>query len=290
MKTKEIKKIRYPSLNQIIRLYPNPEILLGHEIFWEGKEDGSNIGVWLDDDGMIQLRSRNQDKADDNFYEIFKQTEEYEKILEFLIDMRTQWHDECVVFGELLTKGRSPTRIKLYDKHKFIVFDIWSRKCDGLIPYMLVHQYCYHFEIPIVELYGTSKHITLKSLLRFRDKMLKVAKKKGTEGVVGKTFEKNVKFKYVKEKLDLPKIEKKPRHIEEGVIQLPSLPESEILGALDKVLVDIGHDRFKDVRESMPLFAKYVKIEYKKHNCSCNEKLFKYYKQKLEDLNDKNNR
>lgn len=280
----DIKKIRYPELNQIIRIYPNPEILLGHEIFWQEKRDGSNLGVWFDEEGNIQLRSRNQDKASDDFYNIFKLTDEYEKVLEFLIDMRTKWNSECVVFGELLTIGRSPARTELHDKHEFVVFDIWSSKTDNFIPYMLVHQYCHQFGLPIVELYGTSKHATLKSLLKFRDMMLKIAKKKKKEGVVGKIFEKNIKFQYFKEKLDTPHLEKKPRHIENGVPKLPPLPKSEIRGALDKVLVDIGKAKFKDIKVTMPLFAQYVKEECKKHNCECKETLFKYYQEKLEGL------
>jgi len=281
----EISKIRYSELNPIMAMHPNPHILLGHEIFWQEKRDGSNIGAYLNEEDNINLRSRNMDIASEDFHMIFLDTDEAENVRELLISMRDEWHDECVIFGELLTKGKSPTRTELHEKNEFIIFDVWSTKISGLIPYTLVYQHCYHFGLPIVDLYGTSRHTTLESLLAFRDKILKIAKETGREGTVGKTFEKNTKYKYFKEKLDLPKLEKKPRHIEDGKPLLPPLPKSEILGALDKALVDLGMSDFKEVKKAMPLFAEYVSVECRKHNCSKPEgNLFQYYRAKLEDM------
>jgi hypothetical protein len=280
----DIAKIRYPELNPIMRLYPNPEIVLGYEIFWQEKRDGSNIGVWLDENNDIKLRSKNMDNASDDFYKIFNSTEEASKIKELLLDLKTQWSAESVIFGELLIKGKSPTKTELHNKNEFIVFDIWSKKGNGFLPYMLVHQYCYQYKLPIVELYGTSQHTTIESLYAFRDRMLEIAKTKGREGTVGKTFRKNASYLYFKEKLDLPKIEKLPRLIEEGKIILPQLADSEILGALDKVLVDLGFEKFKDTKLAMPLFAQYVADECRKHNCANNIKLFPIWKTKVEEL------
>lgn len=281
----EMKKIKYPDLNAIIRMYPNSEVLLGHEIFWQEKRCGSNLGIYLDDNEELGVRSRNMERASSDLNEAFNRTEEASNMEEMLRSMKHEWNDECVVFGEMLLKGKSPTRTEIHDFEEFITFDIWSSKANGILPYMLVYQHCYHFDLPIVELYGTSKHTTLYSLLKFRDDMLEVAKKNGREGVVGKTFENNVKLHYFKEKLDIPKLEKKPRLIEDGMVILPQLPESEVLGALDKVFVDIGTEKFKDVKIAMPLFAKYVGMECKKHNCRKPERnLFRYYTEKLEEM------
>ena len=284
-KTFEIGKVRYPSLNRILMRYPNPETFLGHMIYWQEKRDGSNIGVYLNRTGDLALRSRNMDVASGDFRRIFLETDEAEKVKELLIYMQDDWNEECVVFGELLVKGKSPTRTEMHEKHEFVVFDIWSSKAGGFVPYMLVHQHCYHFDISIVELYGTSRHVTLDSLLKFRDEMLEIAKKSGREGVVGKTYEKGTMYQYFKEKLDSPKLERLPSHIEEGTPILPSLPESEILGGLDKVLVDIGFEAFMNVKKAMPAFAKYVGIECRKHNCCRPErKLFSYYRAKTEEI------
>ncbi len=280
-----INKIRYVELNPIMAMHPNPHILLGREIFWQEKRDGSNMGAYLNEEDNIHLRSRNMDVASEDFHAIFLDTDESENVKELLISMRDEWNDECVIFGELLTKGKSPTRTELHEKHEFIVFDVWSTKIGGLIPYTLVYQHCHHFGLPIVDLYGTSRHTTLKSLLGFRDKILEIAKEKGREGTVGKTFEKNTKYKYFKEKLDTPKLEKKLRHIEDGKPVLPPLQESEILGALDKALVDLGISDFKNVKKAMPLFAEYVGAECRKHNCNKPEgNLFQYYQREIEDM------
>lgn len=266
-------------------MHPNPHILLGHLIYWEEKRDGSNIGAYLNEEGGISLRSRNQDIASEDFHKIFFDTDEAENVKELLISMRDDWHDECVIFGELLTKGKSPTRIELHEKHEFIVFDIWSTKAGGLLSYTLVYQHCHHFDLPFVNLYGASRHTTLESLLLFRDGILKIAKEKGREGSVGKTFEKGKAYLYFKERNDTPKLEKELTHIEDGAPLLPPLPEAEILGALDKALVDLGTDVFKKVEVTMPLFAKYISAECRKHNC-CKPKgsLFHYYTAKLKDM------
>ena len=281
----EIDKIKYPEMDSISRLYPNPEILLGKEIIWQEKRDGSLFGAYLDDNDNINIRSKNMSKASSDFLEIFMSTEEKEKIKELLLWERNNWHHESVIFGELLTKGISPTKVEFHEKNECIIFDIWSSAINGLMPYTLVHQYAYNFDIPIVELYGTSKHITLKSLYNFRDRMLEIAKNNKREGVVGKTYEKNKKFKYFKERLDWSPIYKKERHIEDGKVILLALPESEILGALHKTFVDLGNNKFKDKAIAMPIFAKYIKLECKKHNCTkSDKKLFHFYNMKLEEI------
>ena len=281
----KIDEIRYPDLDAIIMIYPNPRILLGHEIIWQEKRDGSNIGAYLTDDNKVLLRSRNMDVASQDFHNVFNKTDEAEKVKELLLMQRDEYHDECVLFGEMLTMGKSPTRTEFHEKHEFIGFDLYSSRLGGFVPYTLLHQFCYHFDIPIVELYGTSSHTTVESLLVFRDTMLEKAKANGREGVVGKTYKKNTMFKYFKEKLDTSKLEKLPRVIDDGAVVLPPLPESEIWGALDKVLVDIGADDFKDIKKAMPLFARYVSIECKKHICAgLKGNLFQFYKEKLEDM------
>ena len=284
-KTFEISKVRYPSLNQIIMMHPNPEILLGHEIYWQEKRDGSNMGAYLTKKGDLALRSRNMDKASESFHRIFLETDEAKKVKEMLVFMRGDWGEEVVVFGELLVKGESPTRTEMHEKHEFVVFDMWSTKLGGFLPYTLVHQDCQYFDTPLVELYGTSQHTTLESLLEFRDEMLEIAKKNGREGVVGKTFEKDTMYRYFKEKVDSPKIERLPSDIGNGRYLMQPLPKSEILGALDKVLIDLGMMDFKDVRKAMPLFAEYVGEECGKHHCHKPKgTLFTYYKAKLEEM------
>jgi ATP-dependent DNA ligase len=281
MNAKKIAKIRYPELESIIHQYPNPEIILGKEIVWEEKRDGSCAGIWLPRKNL-RMRSKNLDNASNDMRKAFIRTGLAPNVNELINDMIKQWRQkDVVIFGELLQKGKSPTRTEFHEKDDFVVFDIYA---DGkFMTYTQVHQYCYQYKIPFVEIYGTSRHTTMESLLQFRDQMLEMAKSKGREGVVGKIYE-GEKTRFFKEKLDLPKIDKLPRKIDDGKPHLPELPESEILGALEKVRVDIGDKKLRDIKEAMPLFAKYVKIECDKHNCRCTAKLFPIYKKRLEEL------
>lgn len=280
----DIGKVRYPELDGIEKMKPNPEILLGREIIWQEKRDGSNLGVRLNSLDELEARTRRRKYASHDFFAAFINTEEAEKVKELLVDLKHNYNDECVVFGELLREGKSPTKVEFHEKDSFVVFDIWSSKMNGFVTYTLVHQHCYNYDIPIVELYGTSKHTTMETLYSFRDKMLEVAKENSREGVVGKTYENGKKYKYFKARLDTPKIHKKPRYVEEGQIVLPPLPDSEVLGALNKVFVDYDID-VDDKRKVMPIFAKYVSEECEKHNCGKPEKsLYSYY---LDFLRDK---
>lgn len=278
----DLSKIRYPDLTTILNQKPNPHILLGKEITWQEKRDGSNFRVYIDAEGKIVGGSRNMDVASDQFQEYFKATPQYGSVVELLQDA-SNWGDSYVVFGELLIKGKSPTKIEFHPDHEFVVFDIWSAKSNGFFNYTKVYQECYHNDIPVVQLYGTCRVKTLDSLLEFRDKMLQKSLDNNREGTVGKIVDKS-DFIYFKEKNDTPKYEKVPRAEEDGAVLLPELPDSEVTGAIAKVHADLGV-KFFVTSEAMPKIAEYVKIECKKHNCrSPKRKLFDYYQERLKEL------
>ena len=88
----------------------------------------------------------------------------------------------------------------------------------------------------------------------------------------------------VKEKHDTVKLDKIPRDIKDGKPQLPLLPDSEIYGAIDKVIADIGIEQFKNVKIAMPLVVQYANEEAKKHVMSIPRNIFEYYRTKLEDM------
>lgn len=274
--------VKYPHIDSIIRLKPNPHILLGKDIVWTEKRDGSNFGVYLTEDGW-SARTRGMTVASDQFMNYFKQTPECGNVIE-LLKSAVEWDDTYMVFGELLSKGKSPTKIEYHDDYKFVVFDIWSEKLGGFMNYTKVYQECTHYNLPIVECYGTSRSSTLEHLLEFRDHLLRLSKERGREGVVGKTWDGSESI-YFKEKNDTPKYEKLPNSIDESKkIVLPPLPYSEVTGAIEKARADLGDD-FKDVRIAMAKIAEYVQIEQKKHNCGKPErKLFDLYKERLEEL------
>lgn len=283
---KQIWDIEYPHMNRILHLVPNPHVLLGKEIVWTEKRDGSNLGIYLktNDDGSVSCgcRSRNLAVASNDFHLAFAQTEQYSPVVDLLADAEN-WDDEYLLFGELLLKGKSPTRIETHDKCEFVAFDLWSVKAGGFVSYTKLYQQCHHFDIPVVELWGSCNCTNLDTLLSFKEDMLEIAKQKVREGVVGKHVS-GSEFLYFKEKNDTPKLEKIKQVFENGQIVLPPLPESELTGAIEKVYTDVGKSFF-DIRVAMPKIAEYVSVECKKHNCSSPEKkLVIAYKERVEEL------
>jgi hypothetical protein len=277
--------ISYPELNRIALLYPTPRILLGEEIYWTEKRDGSQLRISLVE-GEVQISTHHQDDASPQFKQCFLDTEQSAKVIEFLKDTNgfpvspnCDFNIGAVVFGELLVKGKSPARFETHEKHEFVVFDIYSQKDSRFLPYNNVYQQCFHYQIPVVKCWAITKHESEESLMQTRDEILEIAKGEGREGTVLKCYHTQV---FAKEKLDTPKIEH--IKIENGLPKLPPLPDSEVLGAIAKVHADLG-DEFRDKVKAMPMIAKYVSEEQNKHLCSRpTSNLFSYYQKYIEGL------
>lgn len=282
-----MKLIKYPSLTTISRLYPNPEILLGKSILWERKYDGSNIRLYLDKDDNLQCGSRNQEMASEDIVASLFCTGYADSIRELLLDEKYTWQNESIVFAELLSKGKSPTRIEMHANDDIVIFDIHGsdRRWKS---YLNLYKKCHQFGLPIVETLGSSHHASMQSIYKFRDEMLLVCKSRNIEGIVGKTHcllgtEIPLQFK---EKLDMSSYMKKLSIRKEEKTFLPPLPYSEIMGAIEKVYADIGLEKFRDVRIAMSLCAQYINEESKKHFCAKVKNPFKYYQQRLEDISE----
>jgi len=272
------KKWRYMELNKIIQQRYGGREFLGKWIYWTEKRDGSCVAVWMKQKKKFlqclriieyetTVSSRNQEKADRGITGDFFGSSECVHVIEYLKDNPTH-----LVFGELLRLGLSPTRIEDHKEIEFIVFDIFDGK--KFLNYTQVHQQCYHYKMKCVELFGEGRFTTIESFLKYRDEMLKICKKAGREGVVLKTFVDD-KPLYAKEKLDTAT----PRHsakIERGQPKYPKLPDSEAQGAVDKAYADLGK-KFADKGVAMPLIAKYIQEEMKKHKCSAPAMNFFYY-------------
>lgn len=280
---------KYPELNRISLLYPTPQILLGEEIYWTEKRDGSQLRIALDEKGEVVVATHHQEEASEMFKNYFMGTEEAPKVIEFLKESNgfgnnptADFNIGAVVFGEMLVKGKSPARFEHHERHEFVLFDIWSNKNSTFLSYTAAYQNAYHYKIPIVECWAMTRHISIESLMEHRDKMLELAKEKKREGTVLKCYSKQI---FAKEKLDVPVIPIVV--IEEGNTQLPNLPDSEVTGAIAKAHADLGAD-FMDKTKAMPLIAKYVAEEQDKHFCSKPlKKLFSAYTEYIEGLNGK---
>lgn len=276
----------YPEISNLLNMKPTPRILLGQKLFWTYKMDGSNICIWLED-GEVKISSRRMKEASDDLKALVKRTEEYKKIIELLRE-----NPFFIVYVEACKKGRSVTKIELYERDTLFMFDIYDREKEKFLYYVVVYQHGYHYKIPVVELYAETKHNSIKDLLRFKKKALEYCKENNIEGMVIKAYKIPEEIKnwrqvkhgllQAKVKLDIPipKVRKSSR--KEPIY--PPIPRVEIMGAIDKVWQELGNEDFRDIKKAMPLVARAVAEECKKHLYSnSKQKLFVFYQEYLEN-------
>jgi hypothetical protein len=156
--------MRYTSLEPVKRLRYDGRELLGKTLTSTVKRDGENVSIWLDEYDTPHIASHNGEEAEPDIQNRMKATPEYLKAVELIKDEKNQWHNDCILYGELM-KTISPTRIE--PKHKnihWIMFDIWSKPERRYMDYTLVYQKGYHFKIPVVELVDTFIPLSLEEL------------------------------------------------------------------------------------------------------------------------------
>lgn len=274
-----MRYMKYPELETIVHLPFSGNELVGVTVYWTEKRDGSNLAIRLES-GELKVGSRNQPQAAGDITNSFKRSEEFPKVEKLLKE-----NTHLGVYGEMLIKGKSPTKIELHEKDEFVIFDIFDFDKDSFIPFNQVQKLCKKYKLPIVDLWIKSKPKTLGSLLETRDKILEVAKLPHAggmrEGTVLKAYPKVGRPVYAKEKIEwkIPGKEKKEKPDEPYV---PPLNDGEIFGAIDKAFVDLGLNKFKEVRTAMPLVAKYTREEAKKHRRKMPHNLFKFYQDYLQ--------
>lgn len=280
----DLSDVKYPHLNRIALLYPGPGMILGEELLWQPKWDGSNVRFYLDNEQNLCMGSRNMALASEDMLSAAASIPHLLDNVKDLLEDAKNWGSEYVLFGELCQKGKSPTRLTTYDEAKFIAFDLYTTKMNQFVPYIILHQQCHHSDIDCVDVTVITRHTDLDELYAYRDEMLK--NNPEIEGFVIKTYNPNYSngMLAVKEKHDTVKLDKIPKDIKDGIPQLPLLPDSEIFGAIDKVIADIGKDEFKNVKIAMPLVAQYINKEAKKHFNSPPRNIFNYYQKVLEDI------
>ncbi|MCK4258059.1 MAG: hypothetical protein KAX49_03725 [Halanaerobiales bacterium] len=284
MKIEEV--IKYPKLSYSLGLYPDQRVVLGKLLFWTEKVDGSNCRCFINEKEEIQFGSRNLLIAGKGLLESIQDSGYVSTLKECLVESKEKWNSNLIIFFEILQKGKSPTRTEFHDKSDIRVFDIYSLEV-GWLNYTKVHQICYQYKLPIVDLWGISNHVSLKTLNKFEANMLRLAKKKGREGVVAKHYH-GFESLFFKCRLDVPQLDRVKIYKEDGRIELPSLPKAEVMNEVQKVLDDIGIDKFKDVKITMPLIAQYVSRESRLRLCSNPKNLYSYYLERLEYLENEN--
>jgi len=275
---------KYPHIPLLLSMKPTPRVLLGRRLFWTEKEDGSCMTICVTtsykkgESITIQISSRNQIDASSDLKNLVLRCEEYPKIVKFLEE-----NPQFVVYVEACKKGRSVTGVKVYEREILFVFDMYDRSAEQFLNYNAVYQHCYHYGITCVKLYAETRHRTMKDLLKFKNHVYDICVATSLEGMVVKTDPMRGEFYQAKVKQDIP--EPKVRKIAKGDPIYPPIPENEIMGAIDKAWQELGTEKFNDTKIAMPIIARMVKEECKKHLFSSPEKkLFGYYEQYKERL------
>lgn len=268
---------KYPHIPLLLSMRPSPRILLGKHLLWTIKEDGENVTIWLKGKkNSPAISSRNLEKASQDITDRVKKTNEYKEILKLLKE-NPNWR----IVTESCKKGRSVTGIKTYDRNQLFVIDIFDTSTNKYLPYVLVHQHCFHHKIQVVKLYAETRHRTMKDLLKFKNHVLEHCDAVKEEGMVIKTFGKDGELLQAKVKLDVPV--PVVRKIAKGEPILPSMPDNEVWGAISKVEADYGLT--KNPKDDMPKIAAAIENECKKHLYSKPKRnYFSYYQEYLERM------
>lgn len=261
--------------------------VLGKPVFWTVKEDGACLGCTLRArhilDGHVHLHTRESPTAAKEVYEQFWASGRANGIAAMIAEIEAVW-GRTVVFGEILAKGESPQKVQVYDRHEFVVFDILTEQ-TGYLSYNDVARVCAKFDLPVVACLGVTTHDTLESLLVQRDAFVAQMQAASKEGVVGKVWRHpgDPRPIFFKEKWKQPKGSKKTATDKPETPALPDLPEDEIRGAVEKARCEIGA-AFFEIKTAMPVVARYIGIEAKKHGCAVPRNVIDYYRERCESL------
>lgn len=253
--------MRYTSLEPVKRLRYDGRELLGKTLTSTVKRDGENVSIWLDEYDTPHIASHNGEEAEPDIQNRMKLTPEYLKAVELIKDEKNQWHNDCILYGELM-KTISPTRIEPKRKNiHWIMFDIWSKPERRYMDYTLVYQKGYHFKIPVVELVDTFIPLSLEELYAKVEEQKKWCRRHRKEGVVIKDYVNQV---FTKEKVDLPKRPKleKPQ---KGDVDYPPMTEERILRALQHAFDEVGEANWKTTKIAMPVVARHIQTEATEH-------------------------
>ena len=281
--------LKYPRFGRIDQLEPNPHIMLKNDIFWTLKVDGSNTGIYYNEDGKINIRSRNMDKA--AFWQKVENLEVYKNIVELMEHNKEMWNSDLMIFGELLSKGKSPTGLKTFSADDFVVFDIYNHTRGKFETYNQICLMCHPFKVPVIPIVGMCNVASLDELYEFRDQML--AEVPDDEGVVGKIYNfdnpyssGSTNYLFVKEKNAMPKWNHVKTKKSKNKIMLPQLDKSEVKKCISKTYDMLSENEFKNVKIAMPLIAIEVKKECKEQNCHNGYNIFDLYIEKMRELNE----
>ena len=283
MKKSEDTFIRYPHIPNLEGSGKLRRLLLGKCLTWTIKEDGQNVTIWMRTKKYckkkqeIVISSHNKEVSAPDIETNVRKCPQYETVLKLIKDFPMYR-----IVSEYCAKGASITGIKTYTEDELIIIDIYNAAERKYLPYTQMYQTCYHYGLPVVVLFSVTRHRTLKDLDKWAHYVLEycnVVKEYGKdEGMVARAYDENGEYVMAKVKLDIP-LPIKRRRIDNYPPTLPHIPVCDIMGAISHVEADFGLDGTP--AHDMPLIAKAVSEECRKHCYSSRGNLFVYYKKYL---------
>lgn len=284
MKYPEIKRIEEFSQRDLYKYFSEDYIVVV-----QAKYDGSNVSIMKEGD-EIKIYSRNRlAKADlrDDVILYFEKTfgKDWEKMFSKFLDGK-------ILYFELQRTGNSPTKVEFHSKVNMILLDIYDEEHGWANPETVrIFAQIYGFNYPAViseevllfddEDYEFGRVGLMKELEEVIEYAKMAAKFHCIEGVVIKRFTGGPPYIKIK-----PEREKPKKDNTKGDKKVKDLDITEVRGAIDKARADLGDDAFKNKSKAMPLIAKYIKEEEKKHNAKCRVKIYDEYLKFLLDMEE----
>lgn len=276
----------------------NSGLLLGKQIYWTVKEDGSNTGIWYDEEtNKYRVSSRNQKVA--MFEPNVLALPEVQNVIKFMDWVHTQYGSEYIVYGEYMPEGWSPTHLKHYEKPSYKVFDIYDMKRKNYLDYYTMYNLMRPFDIPMVDLIAVTTSNSIEHLQKTQAELLSIMDLKNQsfkckvkrffrritgrleEGLVAKCIDGDAyymfKAKYFREKV---KVVKDPA----TKLYLPQIEKGELMKCVYKVKDSLTEEDFKNPKIAMPFISDEVGLELKQTGTSNKQyKLFQLYREVLNE-------
>lgn len=246
---------------------------LDNNVYWEIKRDGSNISIQYHK-GFMVVHTRNQVANSHVQGEVKGLIKDFEPTLKKLLE------DRYIAYFELIRAGHSPAQFEMHDKPSIIAIDLWDIQNEMFVHPALRYQLFEDYGIPHIPCFITAKYKTRKEFEEDTDTFIEIAVRLQIEGFVAKWVgEKDNLLRKIKAKVE----HKYPRQVKEGKktrnqrTRLPDLDVSEVRGAIDKVYMDLSGEDFRDKKIVMPLIAKAVAEEGRKHKAQNRINLYAEY-------------
>lgn len=267
---------KYPKLEYYSNLRDDDKVkFINKEVYWTEKEDGSNVGLFLDvETKKLRVRSRNQSIA--MFEPSVLAIPESENVHSYLLE-----HPQLIFYGEFLKKGCSPTRLHVHPKDDLVFFDIFDMSTGRFLTVDDSHDIFEGIGVRSCNIDRVAIYDSYGDLMQDVYGMIAKAEGLKIEGYVYKINDPDI-FLKCKPTYEIIKAERTdsgttPRH--------PQIPDGDVYAILQQLKDESAEEDFYNQRIAMPLFAKKIAVACREDMFSPPaKKLFTYYQDYVNGL------